>query len=371
MATYRNEKYITYNQTVGVRQNMDEAVRILTPSDVPLQQWLSTDDTNVTKVEWLEDELMPQTFVWTSKTGTSADWTVTSPDTSLLRVGDVYGVKDGTTYTVQVIVLSVTNPTTAHLAGFAGNTTSPSDGATLELLGQYNAEGGDPLEPRSIERVAKYNITQIGQEAVQATRTARNRGSRGGLYGMGDPYSYELGKKFKELAIRFERSLINGVRVEDTNAKKRFMGGFFYYLTTNSTSDVKANIKTALNAALRKSYDAGGTPDTIMVSPAIKSVVAGIDETIRREGYDSRSAGYVVDSFMSDFGAVDIVINRHLPKTKGLVLKKEDCTLINFDPYFHEVLAKTGDSTKGEIVGEKTLKVKNEVGMGVLTITDA
>ena len=368
---YRSEAVATFNQTVGVKQDMDEAIRILSPSDTPLQQLLPTVSTNEIKVEWMEEELMPQAVVNSAQSGTGP-WTLTTTDTSELRVNDILGVRDGASSAVQFVVSSITNGTTYVVAGFAGNTTAPGATSTLELIGQYLIEGSDPGAPRSTERVTKYNYTQIAQESVQATRTARNRGARGGLFGGEDPYIHELGKKFKELAIRFERSMIHGQRAISGDSKQRFMGGLFYYTTTNSVSGLKANTRTLLNDAIRKAYDAGSSPEVLMVSPAVKSQISTLNDTINRTVQSDSRVGTAIDTFMSDFGEVKVIANRHFPKTRGVVISasQNDHAIVNFDPYTHELLAKTGDADKGEIVAEKSLKVKNEKGSVLFTITD-
>ena len=382
MAAYRGEAVASFNQTVGVKQDMDEAIRILSPSDTPLQQLLPTVSTNEIKVEWMEEELMPQAVTNTAVSGTGP-WTLTTSatdpafGTSELRVGDVLGTRDGTTSAVQWVVSSITNSTTYVVAAFptGAHTTGPTGTSTLEIIGQYIVEGADPLAPRSTERVGKFNYTQISQEAVQATRTARNRGMRNGMFGLDneDPYTHELGKKFKELAVRFERSMIHGQRAISSDSKQRFMGGLFYYITTNSISGLKANIKTLLNDAIRKAYDAGSSPEVLMVSPTVKSIISTLNDSYLNINRGDVGAGTKIDTFMSDFGELRVIANRHFPKTRGVVLctSQNDHAIVNFDPYTHELLAKTGDADKGQIVAEKSLKVKNEKGAVLFTVTDA
>ena len=355
----------TANRTVGVKLDMDDAIQILTPSDVPLQQWVGSEPTNSIKVEWLEEDLTPQSDTATVVTGTGP-WTVTVADGGIFRVDDVLHVRDaapGVQFTVTAIA---TNDLT--LAAFAGNATAPAVNNVLVIIGQYKAEGGDPPTARSIEDTAKYNYTQIGQEKVQSTRTQRKRD----MYGVDDPYDHELMKKFKEVAIRFERSMVNGQRAISGDNTKRFMGGLLYYITTNTSSGTKANAASLMNALIRKCYDAGGTPRTLMVSTAVKEAISqNVDVSGRRTTRTETTGGSVIDRFASDFGEVEIVANRFFPMTKGLVLQQEFITRKVFDPYFHETLAKTGDAEQGEVVGEFSLRVKNEKAHGVLTITDA
>src|SRR5688500_4447391 len=85
----RNAQYGTYNQTVGVRLDMDDAIDILSPTDVPLQTWVGSESTNEVKVEWLEEDLTPQSDTIAGVPTGTGPWTVTVSDTNIFRVGDV------------------------------------------------------------------------------------------------------------------------------------------------------------------------------------------------------------------------------------------------------------------------------------------
>lgn len=378
MAAITSGEVGTFNRTVGVKRDMEDAVDILTPSDVPLQQLLGTDSTEQVKVEWMEEDLTPQIvtgdgstpITGTGTTGDPYDIVLATGDGTIVRVGDILQSTAGDP-SDQWYVQNVTGDA-LELVLYAGSTHAVVNSDELQIVGQYRAEGSDPLEARTKERTDAYNYTQIYQEAVEATRTARKRGSRGGLWGQRDPYDHEVMKKFKELGIRFERAAIFGQRTISGDSKNRGMGGLFYYITTNSASNTKANASVALNSLLRTCEGQGGNPNVLVVSHAVKEALSqNIDPSLRRNSYQSRAGGFVVDTFMSDFGEVEIVADRHLPTTKGFALEVQYVDVVNFDGFFHELLAKTGDADKGHIVGEKSLRVKNEKAHGVLTITDA
>lgn len=358
----------SYNQDVGVKLDIDEAIHILPVDDVPLQARLGSRPTDQVKVEWLEEELSPQVVTQSGAATGTGPWTINVDDAYVVRPGDVLQKRGGAT-TDQYLVDSITDLDTIVVSAFgAGTPATPADTNVFEIIGQYRTEGSDPEDARSVDRTMPYNLTQWGQEKVEVTRTGRKRG----LYGQSDPYTHELGKKFKELAIRFERSMVHGQRVESADQTKRFMGGLLYYITTNSQSGVKADVKTLINSLLRACYDAGGAPRTLMVSPSVKQAISeNVDATLRRVTRDDTTGGHVIEKFLSDFGEVNIVMNRHFPSTKGIALQDEFVTRRVFDPYFHELLAKTGDADKGHIVGEMSLEVKNEAAHGVLTVTDA
>lgn len=360
-----NGMITTALQTVGVKFDMDDAIVLLPTWDVPLQKRLGSAPCNEVRIDWLEDSLVPQDVVVTSFTGTGP-WTPTVPDTSFLRVNDVLWDKTGVTTATQYVITSITNGTVFVMAGFNGNVTGPTNADTLSIIGQLVSEGGDPGTFRSVDRVNPFNYTQIGQEGVQVSRTERKRA----VYGVSDEYTYQVQKKFKELAIRMERSFTNGVKFQ--SGATRFMGGLFSYITTNTVSNTVANAKTAVNALARKCYDQGGTPRTLYCSAGVKQALSlNYDPTLRRVERGDDVGGFVVDRLLTDFGLIDVIVDRHFPITKGLLLQEEFDTIRTFDGYFHEMLAKTGDGDKGEIVGEFSLEVKNQQAQGVLTLTDA
>ncbi len=362
----------SWTRTVGVKIEMDEAISLLDPTDVPLQSRLSRVPTSSIKNEWMEEGLLPQAVTVSGTpsdfTGSPAKGNVTFADASELRVGDVLQIKDDATYSKQYVVTALSSSTVVELTVFGSSTVKPADTNVLILIGQVPIEGGAPKDARSVERVAKYNLTQIGQEKVEATRTQRKRA----MYAQSDPYDHEVMKKFKELAIRFERSLILGYRYESSDAKQRMMGGALYFTTTNATSNTKANVKTAVNAFVRSLYDATSSPGTtLMCSPnVLAAITANWDPTLRRMDVSTSTLGEVTETIRTDFGNLTLVLNRWLPKTKAVVVSPAS-RIRTYDEYFHELLAKTGDSDQGQIVGEFTCEFKDEKRGGVLTITDA
>ena len=196
----------TANRTVGVKVDMDEAIFILPVDDVPLQRWLPSGPTSNIKVEWMEEQLAAQTAIITSVSGTSSPWTLTMPDGNVFRVGDVLHIQ-GRASNIQFLITAIsTNDLTVSGFGATGASDDPAGNDVVEIVGQVLTEGADPHDARSQERTALYNYTQIGQEKVEASRTARKQST----YAQSDPYDHEVQKKFRELAIRYERQLVYG-----------------------------------------------------------------------------------------------------------------------------------------------------------------
>lgn len=370
----------SYSQTVGLKIDMDDLVTILPVDDVPLQQWIPNGPAAMeTKVQWLNESLTPQTLTASGNAAgvsAAASTALKVTDTSGVRAGDIYR-RQGSANTdggVQVVVASVTDATTLVLSNrpYGGTTDEGiADNDVLELVGQFIDEGADPLDSRFVDRTTDYNLTQIDQEKVDASRTTR----KVARYGMGDPYDHEVQKKFRELAIRHERRIVLGRRFQGSagDAKKRTMGGLLYYIagSANSVSDVKANLAAATNTALRNIYNSGGNVNTIWVSADVKAVFDALNASPVRTAQSDNGYERKIDHFASSFGTVDIRFSRYIPKRQALLVDSKFVGHRTLDGWFHELLAKTGDAAKGQIVGEKSLEVREPLAHALLTISDA
>jgi len=360
----------SFNRTVGVKQDMDEAIKILPVDDVPLQRWLPSSPTTSIKVEWLEEDLTPQTDTVSAVTGTTSPWVVTVSDGGRFRAGDILWKQDAA-YSTQYRVTSIsTHNLTVATHGAQGDTLDPATDDVLVIIGQFRAEGADPEDSRTNERVAAYNYTEVDQEKVEATRTQR----KAAMFAQTDPYDHEVMKKFKELAIRFERKLILGYRTAPTATGARAMGGIFNYSGSfNSASGTASAVKTKISALIRDCWsDGANEANTLVVSPAVQAAItANYDAALRRSAVSDVVVGYVTERVRTDFGEVELIIDRYMPATKALLLSRSFLSKKVFDGYFHELLAKTGDADSGHIVGEHSLEVKEPDAHGVLTVTDA
>jgi hypothetical protein len=75
-----------------------------------------------------------------------------------------------------------------------------------------------------------------------------------------------------------------------------------------------------------------------------------------------------VEVYESDFGVQRVIMSRWLPEDMLLVL---DSSRIKVVPlagrsFAYEELAKTGDSIRGQVVGEYTIELRNENAHGLM-----
>ena len=69
--------------------------------------------------------------------------------------------------------------------------------------------------------------------------------------------------------------------------------------------------------------------------------------------------GITVAKIESDFGIINLVLNRHMVTDAMLTVDLEQVEIAELRPTFYEDLPKSGDYQKGHIINESTIKLLN------------
>jgi len=208
-------------------------------------------------------------------------------------------------------------------------------------------------------RVRKGNYTQIFAKGygVSATQEVVLKA------GIKSEIAYQMAKAMKEIARDVEYAIINNdAAVAGDASTPRKMGGIPAFVSTNVIdAGGGALTETMLNDALQKSWEAGGEPDSVVVSGKNKRVIsgftAGLTKTVDAE--DKRLVASV-DVYESDFGLVKIIADRWMPNDEVFVLDKSYLKVAYLRPFKQKQLPETGDRKERVIVGELTLEVRAE-----------
>lgn len=145
---------------------------------------------------------------------------------------------------------------------------------------------------------------------------------------------------------------------------------------TNGTQ--RAFTKAILDSVILSTYNAGGVPKTLMVSPYVKTVFSTFmsDTNVANQRYETPKSSQTTivaaaDMYLSDFGPVSVVPNRQMARAGATVARNAfliDPRMVSlgvFDDIHIEKPAKTGDAEKRVLVTEYTLVVNNEAAHGV------
>jgi len=243
------------------------------------------------------------------------------------------------------------------------------------------------------------NYTQISDKRIIISRT-QDKTSKAGRK---SELAREVAKKGVELRIDMEViALSNQASTAGTGngATNRKLGGFRAWLATNddlgatgssggfnsSTSVVdaatngtqRAFTKAILDSVILSTYNAGGNPNTLMVSPYVKTVFSRFMDDAdvvpnRKELAGKKQATIVAaaDMYLSDFGSISVVPNRQMARAGATIARNAflvDPKMVSlgvFDDIQLVKPAKTGDAEKRVLVTEYTLCVSNEAAHGV------
>lgn len=386
----------TYDLTVGIMLDIDPLIQRLNPNDVPLQGGYGSDpqvalprDTCFEKkVEWLDEVLLtPQSTLGASfggSTNTIVDLVVATGERVRFTTGDILLIQSLTTASVQEYVrVTGYSATTADdlLVTRQYNSSTLSTfvtGATVLGLGTDLSEGSDPSNGRYVDRSDRYNYTQIfGPYAVEISGTDDVIKK----YGIGSEFDHQVMNQVNNAGITIDQALLYGTLLEDTTNKRRTMGGMTYYITAANGSTINSTsthlVEDDLGAMLQTLWSVGGHPDTLMVGGTSKRyisnnwiTVAGSATTGLAQVQIARtdmSRGTIVRYYESDFGAIKILLNRYVLKNNAFVFERDQATIKTLRPLGFEMLGKTGDARKGQIVGEKTLKFERAKHAGLFT----
>lgn len=289
----------------------------------------------------------------------------------------------------------------AHLDGSDFGSNADQAGTTEDELGSLNndqTEGANRLG----------NFLQISKKQLKVSRRANivNKAGRRSEIG------YQIAKKGKEIKRDIERALTgnNPAQAEGAVANAPALSaGLRAWLRTNDilatagapaspalssttfgqpTTAATDGTAQALEEAeilqvIRQIYNAGGDPKMIMMHPDVKqrwssflmSDPAGRSATQYQDQGRSPRGGVTVvgavDTYVSDFGVLDIVPNR-FQRTRDVYVVDPDLFAVAYlDGYKVERLAKVGDSERYHIIVDWCLESNDEAGSGVVADVDS
>lgn len=226
---------------------------------------------------------------------------------------------------------------------------APGTNALLEG-GDYNVQAPSP-------RVRKGNYTQIFTQAYGISKTQEAVDKAG----VKSEIAYQMAKAMKEIARDVEYAIINNTAAVAGNATTpRKMGGIPAQVTTNILGNggtPRALTETILNDGIQAAWEAGGTPDTVVVSGAKKRIISGFTANATKNvAAKDKKLVAAVDVYESDFGIVKIIANRWMVNNKVFILSKDYWKTAYLRPFTQEDLQPQGSRKEKVIEGELTLK---------------
>lgn len=284
-------------------------------------------------------------------------------------------------------LIAMISPTdTPFQSGIAGRTATATkfewqtDALSAAVDTNANLEGADAVTDASTPTVRLDNQTQILDKVPRVTGTQQTVDSAG----RADEMDYQIMKRTKEIKRDLESSLLaNKAKVVGNNSTARIMAGIESWLATNTdfgaggadpTGDgtdartdgtQRAFTESQLKDVIKACYDEGGEPDTIMVGSFNKQALSAFSGgSTRNIDATEKKLVNAVDVYVSDFGTMRVVPNRFQRARTALVLEMDRWKKADLRPLFRENLAKTGDTSRVQLIMETSLQSSNEAASG-------
>lgn len=237
---------------------------------------------------------------------------------------------------------------------------------TLATDGETDAvEGADTTTFQQSSKREISNILQIFKRAVSISGTADAMQST--------KFSEEVSDRLLELKIKLESVLINGLKADgSTGDFIRKMSGIIEFAdVTNAVSVTGTITEDDIKSAMRNLWNQDLAEGQVyaFVNADLKEQVDAIYKDRYSYQHVTTSFGLLVDEIATNYGNVKFVLSKHVPADKIVFFNDSYVNAVALREAHYEALAKTGDSTKGQIIGEYSLKVGTPKAVAVLTVT--
>lgn len=364
----------TYSDTDPHKRVIGDVIHLIDPVDTPLVSLLGLDlpgsfrmKNKGTKIEWLEDEYDPvETTANQGTTITTSTLVITMTDGSFFQPGHVIKIDAE----LMVVDSIATNAVTVKSRSFGGTNATHATGATVSIVGMARDEGDDADYGPLTNISAPYNYTAIFQKAIKVS------GSQQAIdqYGIADEFAYQSNKAVPHLTRLIERMIFWGVRAVGSASTPRSFGGLGTFITDNSSSITTTITKASVDGLSELVMGDGGMPDLLVMNQAGATNLKNLLDSssfVRVPQENDQFGMNALEYVVTQFHRLRLVVDRWCPADKAYMLDSSKLGLYTLRPFASYELAKTGDSVKGEVVGEFSFALANDKAHGYITTSNS
>ena len=246
-------------------------------------------------------------------------------------------------------------------------------------------EGDDTTASAMTATTRKGNYTQIFKNAVTIPDTDEGLDKAGRSAEM----AYQTLKIAKEQKLDIEKALFaNNARVVGSATAARELAGAPSWMTTNITNtgtsgsdatgdgtDARTDgTQTAFtqadfDSAMQSIWENGGRPDSVYLSAYQMNIALGFTGNNNQRSTVQAGDEKVVkslDVYVTPWGTVEFTPTRENAGRDVFIMQNDMWSCAALRPTKNTALAKTGDSTKRQVLTELTLVCKNEKASGMV-----
>jgi hypothetical protein len=352
---------------------ISDVIHMIDPRDTPLLSRLGLDGArskfnlklNGYKIELLEDELDPlETAANNGATIGAADTSFTVADASVFQDGHVILID--AEYMVVKSADVDSNLVEVYSRAYGGTNATHAADAAIQIVGMARLEGDDADFGALVQVSAPYNYTSIFQKAVQVSGTQQVIAQ----HGIEDEFIYQANKAVPHLLRLVERAAFHGVRSAGAAAGPRSMGGLDTFIASNVVNAGGAISKADVDSLMEEIFMQGGHPDLLVMNPRVANDLRALLDNssfVRVNQAETRFGLNAMEKVITQYGELELLMDRWCPPATAYALQSSKIGFYILRSFEMKDLARSGDSVKGEVVGEFSLIVANEKAHGRIT----
>ena len=239
--------------------------------------------------------------------------------------------------------------------------------------GTLKVEGSEAGNPIKSTRGSLSNLCQIMEKVTQVSGTAQALNPKG----IGNSFQSEVNDRLIETKRDMEWYFLNGTKTAENDSTPRQMDGIMNLINSGNVIDAtdKTFSEDIILDGMQKMWDAGAQGEYYaFVNASVKRLVNsllkdGVNVKVNIDGSMAQVLGITVAKIQSDFGVINLVLNRHMATDAFLAVDLDNVEIAELRGTFYEDLPKSGDYFKGHILNESTIKLLNShAGMKIVNI---
>jgi len=365
-----------------VGEDISEIIKTLTPYEAPFLDWLGDPDVfaQSTKHEYIADFLRPR-YIINSTAINSLDTSTAFQVNGLgeaLTVGTILENESAAPELMQVTSIVTGGNSIVVSRNYDGSGVGSLAPGQQIFVRWPAAEEGHEHSGSTAQRLGVRNANTVGYFNVEIAASGTQRA----IQTLGnDTYENARSKVFTEIPGLLESEVLRG-RLNATNSlgtstASRTMLGIRSHITaissTVTASSFAANPHLYIGNIHEQVYQAGAaTTETwgIVAGRTFFRNMSDLNDTKVQDTNAREVFKRVIRNYEGPFGSVTLFLSRALPATELLLVPRERIKVVPLQGrnFMYEEMGKSGDNTKGMVVGEYTVEVHHGSAMGRLRV---
>ena len=212
------------------------------------------------------------------------------------------------------------------------------------------------------------NYTQIFGKVASVSKSQMSVS----MYGVDDLLAQEVEWRMKEIGTDVEKALLQGTGNSGASGTARELTGALSLITTNVETGTGTGsetlTETMFNDELQRIWTAGGRPKNVLANAFQKRKISSFSgsSNTKQVMFEKKELVNAVDTYVSDFGVMEIGLDAFMPTDKVLIYDKSLWKVAMLRPIVVEDYPSQGSYVAKTIEGELTLECNNEKGSGYI-----